>query len=104
MKHLQESTHTFTARVLLRARLGVLGLAVAALLAFVGDWMVYQLRGSPGAQVTVTRYLTVPLKGNRTEFDNEGTVQTPCARAIFPQGNLSPCWYLRRHATQADQL
>ena len=82
----------------------LLALAAAFLLLFLGDWAAFSLRGNPTDQISVTRLLAVPLKGNRTEFDSEGTRQLPCARALFPQGSLSPCWYLRRHTTQADQL
>lgn len=104
MKPILEATHARAARVLLRLRWGLLGLALAALLLFLGDWAAYKLRGSPTATITVTRFLAVPLKGNRTEFDNEGASQIQCAKALFPQGSQQPCWYLRRHTTQADQI
>lgn len=71
---------------------------------YVGDWAVYHLRGSPKSQVTVNRYLSVPLKGNKQEFDYLGSVEAPCAIALFPQGALSPCWQVRRDADQGLKL
>jgi hypothetical protein len=84
-----------------RALLGILG---AAILAYFLDWAVFTLRGKPLSQVAVNSYLSVPLKGNKTEYDYEGTQPIPCARALFPQAGSSPCWYLRRHTTQADKI
>jgi hypothetical protein len=67
---------------------------------YVGDLLVFKMRGSPQAKVTVTRYLTIPLKGNKTEYDYQGTLDLPCAVAIFPQGGQSPCWQLRKKPIQ----
>lgn len=88
-------------RWLERAALGAV-IGFAAL--YGGDSAVYKLRGSPTAKVTVDHYLSVPLKGQRTEFDYLGSVETPCAQALFPQAGLSPCWQLRRHASQGTAL
>jgi hypothetical protein len=73
-------------------------------LAYGGDSAIFAIRGNPLDQVTVNRYLAVPLKGNKTEFDFEGSQPVPCARALFPQAGHSPCWYLRRHTTVSDKL
>ena len=86
------------------AEMLLLGVAVLALGLYGGDWAIFQLRGMPRSTVTVERYLVVPLKGNKTEYDDEGQRSVPCARALFPQGAWSPCWYLRRHPIQADKL
>jgi hypothetical protein len=64
------------------------------------DWAVYRLRGSPQSKVTVNHYVPIPLKGRRTEFDYIGTVDTPCAVALFTQGGEGPCWQLRRNTNQ----
>ena len=71
---------------------------------YVGDWAVYKLRGSPHGTVTVSRMLTVPLKGNKTEFDYQGSSDVPCSFSLFPQGGQSPCWRLRRHPIQTTNL
>lgn len=84
-------------RWLLRAALALLALFV---LVYLGDLAVFKLRGSPQSKVTVTRYLTVPLKGNKKEFDYQGTLDVPCSVSIFPQSGESPCWQLRRNPNQ----
>ena len=71
---------------------------------YVGDWAVFRLRGSPILKITVNRYLTVPLKGNKQEFDYLGSVEVPCAVALFPQGAMNPCWQVRRNADQNVKL
>jgi hypothetical protein len=78
----------------------VLILLVGFVAVYGGDWAVFKLRGSPLSKVTVTRYLTVPLKGNKQEFDYLGTLDVPCSISLFPQAGQSPCWQLRRNASQ----
>ena len=59
---------------------------------YAGDWAVFKMRGSPLANVTVDRYLTVPLKGNKQEFDYLGSIDVPCSVSLFPQACKNPCW------------
>ena len=73
---------------------------IAFVLLYVGDLCVFKMRGSPQSNVTVNRYLAIPLKGNKTEFDYQGTLDVPCASALFSQGALSPCWKLRKNPNQ----
>jgi hypothetical protein len=72
-------------------------LAVLFALVYVGDWAVYRLRGSPQSKVTVNRFVSIPQKARKTEFDYLGTVDVPCAVALFSQGDESPCWRLRKN-------
>jgi hypothetical protein len=81
-----------------------LALAAATLLAYAADTVVYLLRGSPSGTVTVSRFMGVPLKGQKEEFDFLGTVQTPCAVALFPHNGQDPCWHLRRNPNQWENL
>lgn len=67
---------------------------------YLGDMAIYKLRGSPQSKVSVNRYLTVPLKGNKTEFDYQGTLDVPCSLSLFPQGDETPCWKLRKNPNQ----
>jgi len=60
---------------------------------------VFRLRGSPTGKVTVSRFLTVPLKGNKLEYDYLGSTDVPCSMSLFPQAGQSPCWHLRRNPT-----
>jgi hypothetical protein len=71
---------------------------------YLGDWAVFRLRGSPVSKVTVSRYLVVPLKGNKQEFDPLGSSDVPCSVSLFGQSGQSPCWQLRRNATQKTTL
>lgn len=75
-------------------------LVVAFVMLYAGDWAVYRLRGSPQSKVTVNRYITVPLKGNKSEFDYLGSVAVACSVSLFSQDGESPCWQLRHHSTQ----
>ena len=69
-----------------------------------GDWAIYKLRGSPTSTVSVNRFMTVPLKGNKIEYDYIGTADVPCSVSLFPQAGQSPCWHLRRNPTQTTAL
>lgn len=82
----------------------IFGLIVACLAVYGGDSALFRLHGQPKSAVTVTRYMTVALKGNKTEFDYQGTIDVPCAQALFPQTGLSPCWWLRRHPEQRTDV
>ena len=75
-------------------------IAVAFVVAYGGDFAVFKLRGSPQSTVTVNRFVTIPLKGNKQEFDYLGTLDVPCSISLFPQAGQSPCWQLRRNASQ----
>ena len=78
----------------------VLMMVAAAIAVYGGDWALYKLRGSPQSKVTVNRYIAIPLKGNKQEFDYIGTLDAPCSRSLFPQSGLPACWQLRRNPNQ----
>jgi hypothetical protein len=84
--------------------LGIFFLAVLILaaLAYVGDYAIFLVRGQPVDQVIVTKYMAAPLKGNNTEFYYEGTGPVTCAKALFPQNGMNPCWYVRKHPLYAE--
>jgi hypothetical protein len=71
---------------------------------YAGDWALYKLRGSPNSTVTVSQFQTVPLKGNKIEYDYMGTANVACSVSLFPQGGESPCWRLRRNPNQTTNL
>jgi hypothetical protein len=79
-------------------------MAACFLVTYLGDWIVYHLRGSPTATVTVNRYMGVPLKGQKEEYDYLGSVDVPCAVSLFPHGGQDPCWHLRKHPDQWENL
>jgi hypothetical protein len=75
-------------------------LAAVFVLTYGGDWAVYKLRGSPRSKVTINRYVTIPLKGNKQEFDYLGSIDAPCSVSVFSQAGQDPCWQLRRNTNQ----
>jgi len=79
-------------------------LAAAFVLLYAGDWALYKLRGSPRSVVTVNRYVTIPLKGNKQEFDYQGTIDVPCSVSLFAYAGLAPCWQLRRNSNQGMNI
>jgi hypothetical protein len=82
----------------------LLAIAAISLVTFVVDLAVYKLRGSPHSMVTVSQFISVPLKSQATELDYLGTASVPCAVALFPQGGQDPCWYVKRNANQWEKL
>ena len=81
-------------------RWSIVTLVVAFLATYGGDWAIFKLRGSPQGKVTVNRYMAIPLKGNRQEFDYLGTIDVACSISLFPQAGKSTCWHLRQNTNQ----
>jgi hypothetical protein len=79
-------------------------LAAAFVLIYAGDWAIYKLRGSPQSSVTINRYITIPLKGNKQEFDYLGSIDVPCSVSLFSQAGQAACWQLRRNPNQGLPL
>jgi len=86
------------------ARWTSLGLLGAAIALYAGDWLVFNLRGSITGKVTVSRFLSAPLKNNKEELDYLGSEEVSCSVSLFPQGGHAPCWYLRRHKNQVTRI
>ncbi len=80
------------------------GMVMAFVALYAGDWAVYKMRGSPQGSVNVSRTLVVPLKGNKQEYDYLGASDVPCAVSIFSQDGKSPCWQLRRNQNQNTKI
>ena len=79
-------------------------LAVGFVAVYGGDWAVFKLRGSPQSKVTIDRYVAIPLKGNKQEFDYLGSADQSCSVSLFSQAGQTPCWQLRRHPTQGTTI
>ena len=79
---------------------GVLALVVAFALLYLGDWAVFAMRGAPRGTVTVQSTAVVPLKGNKREYVDQGLAQLACAKALFGQNGMDPCWQLQRRPEQ----
>jgi hypothetical protein len=82
----------------------LLAMAIVSLAAYAIDFAVYKLRGSPQSSVSVSRFMSIPLKGQKTEDDYLGTADVACAVALFPHGGQDPCWHLRRNPNQWENV
>jgi hypothetical protein len=82
----------------------LLAVAIVSLAAYAIDFMVYKLRESPHSTVAVSQYMSIPLKGQKTEYDFLGSASVPCAVALFPHGGQDPCWHLRRNPDQWENV
>jgi hypothetical protein len=80
------------------------GLLAALVLTYAGDWLAFNLRGSITQKVTVSHFLSAPLKNNKQELDYLGSEEVPCSVSLFPEGGHNPCWYLRRHTNQTTNI
>lgn len=54
--------------------------------------------------VQVNKYLAVPLKNGKDEFDFVGSEDMVCTNSLFPQLGYTPCWWLRHHREQREEL
>lgn len=85
------------------AKIGLLSLLAAAMLVYLIDQVVFQVRVKHGAGyrvVQVNQFLATPLKGQKEEYDLMGTIPVTCARSLFPQPGAPACWWLERHTAQ----
>jgi len=48
--------------------------------------------------------MSVPLKGQKEEYDYLGDFSVPCSSSLFPQGGNDPCWHLRGNPNQWENL
>ena len=78
--------------------------AVVTAVSYAADTVVYLLRGSPTSTVTVDKFMGIPLKGQKEEYDYLGQVQEACAVSLFPHKGDDPCWKLRRNPNQWENL
>jgi hypothetical protein len=86
-------------------RIAAITLLIAAAVLYSADWLMYKLRGSPTDKITVSLFVSAPLKNEKQEIDYIGQEQWSCTRTLFPfppyqQNQSSPCWYLRKHTNQ----
>jgi len=89
------------------AKIVLIGLACL----YPADWAIFQARMSQGTgmgSVAVQHFLKVPFKGNRAEYDYEGTENDSCSRSLFPQYSASawnpPCWWLEKHKVRWESV
>ncbi|WP_420238806.1 hypothetical protein ACOBR2_04190 [Telmatobacter bradus] len=83
---------------------GAAVLVLAFLAVYAVDSAIFLLRGSPSSTVTINRFLAIPLKDSRTEYDYQGSSDQPCSRSLFAQGGKPACWQLQRNPNQFTKL
>jgi hypothetical protein len=80
----------------------LLGLVVAAVAVYLGDWAVWRVRVAMGGgmgKATVSQFVVAPLKGNKEEYYYQGTADVDCSQSLFPQAGSGACWWLKRNST-----
>lgn len=84
-----------------------IGVVAAVAVAYAADYVWFRMRlfhpkpADPLESWTVPRLLAIPEKGGKTsyEIDAQNPVRTiTCVHSLFPQGGVSPCWYVRPRA------
>jgi len=75
----------------------VVGVLIAAVLVWAGDWAVWRVRGGAVGTVQVTWFQVAELKGGKEDFYPDGEGEVGCSVSALPQGGMKPCWWVRRH-------
>jgi hypothetical protein len=82
----------------------LLSLAALLLILYAGDYATLRYRiarrGPDSVLSTVTIFYAAPLKGGKVSVFYDQPQTQPCVRALFPQLDHAPCWYLRRRSVQ----
>ncbi|KAA6458757.1 hypothetical protein DYQ86_19635 [Acidobacteria bacterium AB60] len=84
-------------------RLSFLALAGLLVFTFGADWLLFKMEGSPTSKFTVSHFVSAPLKNNKEEIDYTGSEEVPCSITLFPQGGMTPCWWLREHLNEVTR-
>lgn len=88
-------------------RLLTAAIVVAALL-WTSDWLLLRHRvaeeGEAFGEVEVHYHYGVRLKNKRVEQTRENTKVEECVHSMFPHYDETPCWYLKRHTNQSQDL
>ena len=94
---MSRSTETAIIRLLVRS---VVGLLLAAVLAYPLDWAIWRLRVALGGGMgtaQVSRFTVAELKGGKEDYYFEGTTTVDCSRSLFPEAGSGACWWVERH-------
>jgi hypothetical protein len=86
-------------------------LAVSVLLValmWMADWLVLRHRVARESEafeeVEVHYRYAVHLKNRRIEQRSEKAKMEECVHSLFPHYDDTPCWYLKRHTEQFQEL
>jgi hypothetical protein len=82
-------------------------LVVASLL-WTADWLLLRHRvaqdGAAFGVVEVHYSYAVRMKNKRVEQNRESSKAEECVYSMFPHYDDTPCWYLKRHSNQSQEL
>jgi hypothetical protein len=71
------------------------------------DWLVLSRkidRDGGFGQVEVRRRYEVHLKNRQIDQRRQQPQMVECVESVFPHYEEEPCWYLKRHANQTEDL
>ena len=82
----------------------VIALCILLIALYAGDYAVLRIRiarhGLNSVLSTVTTLYAAPLNGGKVSVFYDQPQTQPCVRALFPQLDHAPCWYLERHTVR----
>lgn len=71
---------------------------------YLGDLAALHFRKNPTGVVTVHPYTAVPRNDKREELIFDDPRDQSCVNSLFPHRQMVPCWYLKRHPEQRNNL
>ncbi len=87
---------------------GALAILLITFALYCGDYLSLRYEIPKGRQVfgsvRADRLLAVPLKNGKNEYDPIGSEEATCTQSLFPQFGYRPCWWLKRHREQVENL
>ncbi len=96
-RRVRKGAANYVWRIVIRT---LVGLLLAAVLMYLGDWGIWRVRGGMGGGMgtaQVSRFVVAPLKGNKEEYYFDGTATVDCSKSLFPQAGSGACWWIERH-------
>ena len=82
-------------------------IVLSALAIWIADWLILQIRVSRGGgvdTVSVRHHFAVHIKNKRIEQDMQPLHDEECVRSLFSHNDEQPCWYLEKHANDAEDV
>jgi hypothetical protein len=75
---------------------------------WISDWLLLRIRIAADhnayGQIQVHSSIAVHMKNKRIEQYPETARMVECVHSLFPHVDDSPCWYVQRHANEAELL
>ncbi len=78
-------------------RRGFAGLALAVVVVYAGDSLLFHFKADKYGSVRVNPYYAVPQKDHKIQYMFDDPFDQPCVNSLFPREGDTPCWYLKNH-------